>query len=657
MGIKMFKGSPTLFLLFLFLMLVGLSQAAILSVCPVGCDYSNIQTAIDAANSGDSVEIFSGVYGEKIALNKNVTLHGVDAGSGWPIIDAIFLCNHSDYAVSGIGSIALLMGCPSPDISISNNMVEGRILSSSINPLIYGASEQTKVVQAYEIMARIDENKTLEYDDCLVAGYLDLYNKKINRIAHFNNTIFQGKADFSDTIFVSDAYFKGSRFNGDAVFVGSKFNGIADFMGSRFNGTDGHRDSYFWSTKFNGHVNFRDSKFSGTADFWNSEFNGTADFTNSKFNDAKFLNSRFNGDAVFENSDINGTADFENSLFEGGSVRFKGSRFNKIADFRNSELNNAFFGGSEFNGDALFIDSKFNYAEFLDSKFNGDAYFLSNFGGDAYFRSQFHKDAYFGLWNTPSSFEIAGPSPPLELMGREFRGVAYFSGSKFKGNASFRGIHFEKDAYFTGSEFYDIADFNSSEFKGDAYFGNAKFFRALDLTRVKFAHLFAYWSDIKSLVCNDGPTYLALIKNFRDMEQYDASDDIYFQYMDWGQKQRHWYDGRKYLDMLASLSCGYGVKPWNTVVFSIFIFLMFIAFYYFSVFEMSFHGAFWISMLALLSLPKELSPIEDKTYKKFMESKIKGLYLIRYLYISERLIGWALLVLFINTLSRVMIRY
>ncbi len=48
----------------------------------------SIQDAIDAAASGDTIEINSGTYIENLRINKPLTIRGVDVGSGLPVIDA-----------------------------------------------------------------------------------------------------------------------------------------------------------------------------------------------------------------------------------------------------------------------------------------------------------------------------------------------------------------------------------------------------------------------------------------------------------------------------------------------------------------------------------------------------------------------------------------
>ncbi len=63
-------------------------QAAGLTVCPSGCDYSSIQTAINSAAAGDTVQVYGPFsYTEKIVLTPTVSVIGVDFGTGKPVID------------------------------------------------------------------------------------------------------------------------------------------------------------------------------------------------------------------------------------------------------------------------------------------------------------------------------------------------------------------------------------------------------------------------------------------------------------------------------------------------------------------------------------------------------------------------------------------
>jgi len=75
----------------LILMLIMTNaNASVITVGPTGCEYSSIQTAIDAAESGDIIQVQSGAYYENVDVNKQLTLLGIDTGTGKPVVDAKF---------------------------------------------------------------------------------------------------------------------------------------------------------------------------------------------------------------------------------------------------------------------------------------------------------------------------------------------------------------------------------------------------------------------------------------------------------------------------------------------------------------------------------------------------------------------------------------
>ncbi len=52
------------------------AHAATVTVCPHGCTYTKIQAAINAAASGDTIQIRKGTYRESVTITKNVALVG-----------------------------------------------------------------------------------------------------------------------------------------------------------------------------------------------------------------------------------------------------------------------------------------------------------------------------------------------------------------------------------------------------------------------------------------------------------------------------------------------------------------------------------------------------------------------------------------------------
>ena len=61
-------------------------QAATLTVCPIGCGFTSIQAAINAASNGDTINVGPATYVEQLVITKKLNLLG--AGSATTIIDA-----------------------------------------------------------------------------------------------------------------------------------------------------------------------------------------------------------------------------------------------------------------------------------------------------------------------------------------------------------------------------------------------------------------------------------------------------------------------------------------------------------------------------------------------------------------------------------------
>lgn len=108
-------------LLFMLADLLALGQQAI-TICPSGCDYTSIQTAVAAAPNGSAIQIKAGTYQENLTISKSINL----AGEG---LDKTTL----------MGSIAI---SDSQAISVSGLTVTGqgiRVQSSSIIVLLNDA--------------------------------------------------------------------------------------------------------------------------------------------------------------------------------------------------------------------------------------------------------------------------------------------------------------------------------------------------------------------------------------------------------------------------------------------------------------------------------------------------------------------------------------
>jgi nitrous oxidase accessory protein len=133
----------------LVLLLAGSAgAAATLTVCPSGCVYSNIQSAIDAASNGDTILVQSGTYNENVNVDKQLTLRGI----GMPVVNAGGSENAITLAADGIrleGFTATGGGHNVGDAGIlitsNNNTLSGNNASSNNNDGIhlYSSSNNT----------------------------------------------------------------------------------------------------------------------------------------------------------------------------------------------------------------------------------------------------------------------------------------------------------------------------------------------------------------------------------------------------------------------------------------------------------------------------------------------------------------------------------
>ena len=170
-----------------------------------------------------------------------------------------------------------------------------------------------------------------------------------------------------------------------------------------------------------------------------------------------------------------------------------------------------------------------------------------------------------------------------------------------------------------------------------------------DFKRIKVS-----WGSLKELHSFDGLTYIKLIKNFREMEQFKDADDAYYQYRRQSQENKKW-SLSKLSDRFMQLSCGYGVKPWRTAAWAVAIVLVFTPFY------------FWRGGIKRLKENNEVEKQDVSLYDAFYFSMTTfttlgygDLYPAdRYRMVAvmiEGLVGWLILALFLVTLANVMIR-
>ena len=241
--------------------------------------------------------------------------------------------------------------------------------------------------------------------------------------------------------------------------------------------------------------------------------------------------SVINSSITITNSYIEGITDFETSVFN-GIVNFENTKFGGYSQFQNSHFKkHAIFGGSRFYQDAQFDNCEFNAPAFF----------------------------YYSIFEKDVTFE-----------GTTFNNVASFWHSGFEGSANFMRSHFCGNYVdFGTSSFNNDVIFKESKFSGNVHFIGVKFnqsvdFSSSDLGQLDPNLLHMQWSFFQGHLSYNEIIYLSLIKKFKDRGQFEDARNCYYEYR--SEKLRREPIGlTKFLDYLAWLSCGYGVRPNYTI--------------------------------------------------------------------------------------------
>lgn len=243
-----------------------------------------------------------------------------------------------------------------------------------------------------------------------------------------------------------------------------------------------------------------------------------------------------------------------------------------------------------------------------------------------------------------------------------FQEDAGFSQAQFQGEANFSRSHFNTEANFSRARFSD-ADFGRARFKRSFHLSNAKVYTlrlsdaifeegsSIHLKDINYNRIVVRWNSIRNNLPYNGSVYLTLIKNFRNLEQFEDEDECYYQY----RKEKQAKSTKafaKLIDHLAWLSCGYGVRPSHTMLLSLGLIILFTAIYWGGnalqpsasanpESTITLNDAFYFSSMWFLGrAPQNISIIEG----------------FEFLTVIETLAGWLLMALFLVTMSKVMLR-
>ena len=161
----------------------------------------------------------------------------------------------------------------------------------------------------------------------------------------------------------------------------------------------------------------------------------------------------------------------------------------------------------------------------------------------------------------------------------EFGDDANFAEAHFSGNACFKEAKFDREANFRISQFDGNADFTEAQFRDDALFEDAIFDKNLILERSRFNKFYIKFSSINNRLKHNDEVYLALVENYKQLGWLESADECYYDY-----RVNHVNLGffRRFFDLIARYSYGYGLKPELPLLWSSLIILISAVIFYFS---------------------------------------------------------------------------
>jgi len=314
---------------------------------------------------------------------------------------------------------------------------------------------------------------------------------------------------------------KNKKINGDITIINKEINWTI----------------YIEDCEIDGNLILKESEFLKSVSFANTTIRGRSSLEHTVFSDL----------ATFEKSCFMDIANFDYVSFD--EARFTKSKFSKDARFMHSTYGKgSSFGNSIFNEDAIFTLSKFKEVDFNRVEFNGKAIF---------YRVIFRENANFNS----------------AVLSEE----ADFYNADFQGDADFSDLKASNEIDFSKSNFSQEANFGNIRFNGYANFKNASF-ESLKLNGAIFNQFYLPWKNVKGKLDCDEYLYLCMINSYKEMGLFDDADDCYYYFKD---NYRQSYPFSDCIELILGELYGWGVKPLNTIMWSINFILIFGLYFWF----------------------------------------------------------------------------
>jgi hypothetical protein len=187
------------------------------------------------------------------------------------------------------------------------------------------------MIKAEEILEKIEKGKSVEYENIIIYGDLDLHRLDL--------PLDKNKRK----IIKSNIKIEYSEIKGDVFFNHASFSHLVDFDGTVFN-----KSANFSNSHFHEDAGFSEAQFQGEANFSRAHFGTDANFSRARFNDADFGRARFDKNFTLSNAKIY-TLRLSDAIFTKGSyIHLKDFNFNRIVVRWSSIRDHLPFNGSVY---------------------------------------------------------------------------------------------------------------------------------------------------------------------------------------------------------------------------------------------------------------------------------------------------------------------
>lgn len=210
------------------------------------------------------------------------------------------------------------------------------------------------------------------FDQTRFNGSADFYLTEFEDTGSFVESRWQGDCRFQQVHFGGPAIFQANRFHSRADFRAATFTELGQFSRSTFN-----EEAVFIGCDFEESALFKKSKFLEPAYYQNVDFGFEASWTEAIFHDKlKFHFTEFYGEASISYSRFMDAVYFKAVTFH-DYASFYESTFDRLADFRKATFTDtARFMKVTFHDEAFFNRSKFEgEADFRHVSFDDSCYF------------------------------------------------------------------------------------------------------------------------------------------------------------------------------------------------------------------------------------------------------------------------------------------